>query len=63
VSDYHGYNYHSKIVNVDDQDYLFQGEIDDPLTMFRSVDELLECEKSNVNRMMGEQLEQDGERL
>lgn len=62
MSDYHGYNYHSKIVDVDDQDYLFQGEVDDPLTMFRPVNELLECEKDNVTKMMGDQLE-EGEKL
>jgi len=56
MNDYNnqGYNYHSTIVTVDDEEYLFQGDVDDELTMFRSVDELLECERDNVQLKMEE---------
>jgi len=42
------------IVEIDNEDYLIQGKVDDPITMFRDVNELLECERSNVNVLMGE---------
>lgn len=53
MSDYSnpGYNYHSKIVNIDDTDYLIQGRVDDPLTMFRPVEQVLECERDAVQAM------------
>jgi len=49
-------NYHSKIIEVDDTDYLVQGRIDDKLTMFRPVNDLLECERDTVQVMMGEEV-------
>lgn len=56
MSDYSSsHNYHSKIVEIDGTDYLIQGKVDDPLTMFRSIDELLECERGNVDKMLGGQ--------
>jgi len=42
----------SHVVEIDDTDYLVQGKIDDPLTMFRPVKDLLECEKDNVRAKM-----------
>jgi len=42
------------IVEIDDTDYLVQGNINDELTMFRPVSELLECERDNVNKILGE---------
>lgn len=53
MSDYSndGYNYHSKIVSIDDTDYLIQGRVDDPLTMFRPVNNVLECESDAVQKM------------
>jgi len=45
---------YNHIVEIDDEDYLVQGRVDDPITMFRTVDDLLECERDNVNVMMGE---------
>jgi len=46
-----GYNYHSQIVTVDDTDYLVQGGVKDPLTMFRPINEVLECEKDAVQTL------------
>lgn len=53
MSDYsnRGYNYHSKIVDLKNETYLVQGRIDDPLTMFRPVEQVLECEKDEVQKM------------
>jgi hypothetical protein len=48
-----GYNYHSKIVTVDGDYNLYQGEPGDEIQMLRSIDELLECERSSVNKMLG----------
>jgi len=45
---------HSHIVELDGEDYLVQGSINDELTMFRPISELLECERDNVNKMLGE---------
>ena len=59
MTDYNtnGYNYYSNIITVGETDYLIQGKIDDPLTMFRTVDELLECERDNVQKILqGENL-------
>lgn len=42
------------VVEIDDTDYLVQGKVEDPITMFREVDDLLECERDNVQLMMGE---------
>lgn len=44
-------NYHSQIITVEDTDYLVQGQVTDTLHMSRPVDELLECERDNVQKM------------
>lgn len=53
MSDYsnRGYNYHSKIVDLENEQYLIQGRVEDPLTMFRPVDDVLECERDRVQKM------------
>lgn len=43
----------SEKVPVNGEDYLVQGRTDDPIHMVRSVDELLECERDNVQKMYG----------
>jgi len=53
-SDYGGS--YSEIVEVDGTDYLVQGRVDDHLTMFRPVNDLLECERDTVQKMMGEEV-------
>jgi len=47
-----GYNYHSKIVNTDESEYLIQGSLDDEIVMIRDIDKLLECERNNVNQLV-----------
>lgn len=44
---------YNELATVDDTTYLVQDGplFDDP--MIRSIDELLECERSNVNKMLG----------
>jgi len=36
------------LLEIDDEDCLWQGGVDDEITMFRSVDELLECERDAI---------------
>lgn len=43
--------YSSEIAEVDGTEYLVQGELSDPLVMFRPVDELLEFERDAVQTM------------
>jgi len=43
---------YSSVVEIDGTEYLIQGKVDDELTMFRSVDNLLECERDAVQCMM-----------
>lgn len=45
---------YSSVIEVDGVDYLVQGRAEDELIMFREVDNLLECERDNVQLMMGE---------
>lgn len=47
-------NGYSTVVDIGDDTYLVQGAIEDPIVMFRTVDELLECERDNVQLMMEE---------
>lgn len=54
-----GGNNYGKIVSIDDTDYLVQGKPDDPLTMFRTVNELLECERDNAQRLMKQRCDTD----
>lgn len=52
------YNYRygkTDIVEEDGETYLFQGDTDDELIMFRQVDTLLECERDAVQQMILEQ--------
>jgi len=44
----------SYIVEIDETDYLVQGKVEDSLTMFREIDDLLECERDNVQKLMQE---------
>jgi len=53
-TDYRNDYSHTDIIEIDDQDYLVQGDLQDAITMFRPVNDLLECERSNVNVLMGE---------
>jgi len=52
VNDDYDFPY-SEVIKVDDDYYLFQGETGDELTMFRSVDDLLMCERDQVQKMLG----------
>jgi len=45
------------LFDVNGTDYLSNGDLDDPLTMFREVEDLLECEKDNVQKMYDENYE------
>lgn len=45
-------NKYSTIITVDQKKYLVQGDIDDQILMFRTVNELLECERDNVQKML-----------
>lgn len=47
------HNYHSKIVEIDGEDYLIQGKVEDPITMYRTLDKLLECERDNIQKRLG----------
>ena len=52
-------NKHSKILYVSGEPYLWQGDDtgdDTELLMIRRLDQLLECERDNVQRIMGEKL-------
>jgi len=42
------------LLEVDGDRYLMNGEPSDEIYMIRSVDELLECERDGVQRMLGE---------
>jgi len=50
MTDYDSYDLagQSDIVNIDDTKYLVQGRVDDEITMFRPINELLECEKDTI---------------
>lgn len=53
-----GFDYeseYSSIVEINGDRYLVQGDSDDEIWMFRDINELLECERDNVQKMMGEQ--------
>lgn len=45
---------HTDIIEVNDTQYLVQGDLTDAITMFRDVNDLLECERDNINVMLGE---------
>jgi len=47
--DLQGPNY---VVEVDGTKYLIQGEVDDKITMFRPIDELLECERDPIQKVL-----------
>lgn len=49
-------NYYGHIINVDEDELYIQGRIEDPLTMFRDLDNLLECERDNVQVLKGDVL-------
>ena len=49
-----GYNYHSKIVNIDESEYLIQGSLDDDVVMMRDINSLLECERDNIQKQLGD---------
>jgi len=42
------------LLEVDGDRYLMNGEPSDELYMIRSVDDLLECERDEVQKMLGE---------
>jgi hypothetical protein len=42
------------LIEVNDDQYLLNGEPSDDIYMIRSVDDLLECERDNVQRMLAE---------
>ena len=50
-------NYYGDIITVNGDEQYFQGRVDDPIVMFRSTDELLECERNNVQKLQGDVLE------
>lgn len=59
LSDYESsHNYHSKIVKIDESDYLIQGKVTDQITMYREVDDLLEAEKENLGNLFPEKIEE-----
>lgn len=49
-------NFYGHIVNVEDQENYVQGNVDDPLVMFRGLDHLLECEEENMKEHFGEKV-------
>jgi len=55
MTDYDSYDLagQSDIVNIDDTKYLVQGRVDDEITMFRPINELLECERDNIQKALG----------
>ena len=55
MTDYDSYELtgQSDIVNIDDTKYLVQGRVDDEITMFRPINELLECERDNIQKALG----------
>lgn len=42
------------ILDVEDSEYLVQGKVDDELVMFREIDELLECERDEIQKYITE---------
>jgi len=42
------------LLEVDGDRYLMNGELSDELYMIRSIDELLECERDEMQRMLAE---------
>jgi len=55
MNDYDSYELtgQNDIVNIDDTKYLVQGRVDDKITMFRPINELLECERDNIQKALG----------
>ena len=55
MTDYDSYDLagSNDIVNIDDTRYLVQGRVDDEITMFRPINELLECERDNIQKALG----------
>ena len=55
MNDYDSYDLAgpNDIVNIDDTRYLVQGRVDDEITMFRPINELLECERDNIQKALG----------
>jgi hypothetical protein len=47
--DMSGPNY---VVEIDNTEYLVQGEVDDQITMFRPVSKLLECERNPIQKVL-----------
>lgn len=45
-------NYHSKIVTVNEDEQLYQGQPGDPSQITRSIDQLFEFERDPVNAML-----------
>lgn len=50
-------NYYGHIINIDEDEMYIQGKVDDPITMFRSTDDLLECEREPIQKLKGGMLE------
>lgn len=44
---------YSSVVEIDEDLYLVQGKINDPIVMFRELDKLLECERDQVQKYLG----------
>lgn len=44
------------VIDLDNTLYLVQGDLDDSITMFREIDNLLECERDNVQMMLGDEI-------
>jgi len=42
----------NNIVDDDETTYLVQGRVDDSIIMFRSVNELLECERDPIQKVL-----------
>ena len=55
MNDYDSYELtgQNDIVYIDDTKYLVQGRVDDKITMFRPINELLECERDNIQKALG----------
>jgi len=55
MNDYDSYDLagSNDIVNIVDTRYLVQGRVDDEITMFRPINELLECERDNIQKALG----------
>lgn len=54
-------SYGNHIVEIEDDYYLIQGRVDDELTVFREIEDLMEFERDNIQEMLGEEWrEQEG---